>query len=405
MTYQCGKFEVQEISTLSGYVLDDKIYTVNFEKEDNTTKEYTYTLDCQNLMTTIEFSKIDIENNYIENCDLELYQIEENGELTLIDSWKTTKEPHIIKGIKVDAKLVLKEKSAASEFVIASDINCNVKNSTEVQKFAMVDKQVEISKIDIAGNEVVGAKLQVLDMEHNILDEWTSSLVPHKVSNLRENETFILHEEISVDGFVKATDITFTVTSEDKQTQKIQMIDKIVEISKTDIGGNEVIGAKLQVIDMATSEILDEWISSELPHRVSNLEENKSYLLHEEVSVDGFVKATDQEFTVSTDKQTQSISMIDKVVLISKTDLVTGKEVEGAELVVTDENDNIVDQWFSSKDGPHAVSGLEEGKTYVLTEKTVPYRIRSCREYHFYGIIRQRKPSCGNARYANTFKH
>ena len=66
MTYQCGKFEVQEISTLSGYVLDDKIYTVNFEKEDNTTKEYTYTLDCQNLMTTIEFSKIDIENNYIE---------------------------------------------------------------------------------------------------------------------------------------------------------------------------------------------------------------------------------------------------------------------------------------------------------------------------------------------------
>ena len=141
MTYQCGKFEVQEISTLSGYVLDDKIYTVNFEKEDNTTKEYTYTLDCQNLMTTIEFSKIDIENNYIENCDLELYQIEENGELTLIDSWKTTKEPHIIKGIKVDAKLVLKEKSAASEFVIASDINCNVKNSRSEEHTSELQSQ------------------------------------------------------------------------------------------------------------------------------------------------------------------------------------------------------------------------------------------------------------------------
>ena len=58
----------------------------------------------------------------------------------------------------------------------------------------------------------------------------------------------------------------------------------------------------------------------------------------------------------------------------TKTDLTNGEEVEGAELVVTDENGNEIDRWTSTKE-PHHVVGLEEGKKYVLTEITAPYRI------------------------------
>ena len=54
--------------------------------------------------------------------------------------------------------------------------------------------------------------------------------------------------------------------------------------------------------------------------------------------------------------------------------MVNGEEVEGAELVVTDENGNEIDRWTSTKE-PHHVVGLEEGKKYVLTEITAPYRI------------------------------
>jgi len=273
---------------LDGYVLDNTVYTANFEKEDNTKKVYEYTLDLQNLMTTIEFSKVDIANNYIENCDLELYKIEENEELTLIDSWNTTKEPHIIKGIKVGTKLVLKEKSAAKEFIIAEDINCNVKNTTEVQKITMIDKQVEISKVDVAGEEIEGAKLQVKSKNGEIIESWVSSKEPKKISSLVEGETYILHEELAIGNYVKATDI---------------------------------------------------------------------------------------EFTVTTDKTTQRIEMIDKLVQVKKTDLVTGKEIDGAELIVTDENGEIIDQWISSSEEPHFVIGLEENKRYVLTERTCPYRL------------------------------
>ena len=60
------------------------------------------------------------------------------------------------------------------------------------------------------------------------------------------------------------------------------------------------------------------------------------------------------------------------MVLVSKTDLVTGEELPGAELEVTDKDGNVIDKWTSTNE-PHHVTGLEEGKEYTLTEKTCPY--------------------------------
>ena len=151
------------------------------------------------------------------------------------------------------------------------------------------------------------------------------------------------------------------------------MIDKIVDMSKVDIGGNEIEGAKMQVLDYE-GNIIDEWVSGKEPHKIKNLEEGKSYILHEEVSVGYYVKATDVEFEVTYDKETQHLELIDKIVDVTKIDMVNGEEVEGAELVVTDENGNEIDRWTSTKE-PHHVVGLEEGKKYVLTEITAPYRI------------------------------
>ena len=74
--------------------------------------------------------------------------------------------------------------------------------------------------------------------------------------------------------------------------------------------------------------------------------------------------------------------MIDKIILISKTDLVTGEELPGAELTVTDEDGNIIDTWISSEE-PHQVTGLEEGKEYTLTEVTCPYGYKQAENITF----------------------
>ena len=231
----------------------------------------------------------------------------------------------------------------------------------------------EFSKTDITGDkELEGAKLQVIDKEGNIIDEWTSGNKTHKIEGLKVGETYILREQIAPEDYVKASDIEFKVENTNK-VQKVTMIDKIVDMSKVDIGGNEIEGAKMQVLDYE-GNIIDEWVSGKEPHKIKNLEEGKSYILHEEVSVGYYVKATDVEFEVTYDKETQHLELIDKIVDVTKIDMVNGEEVEGAELVVTDENGNEIDRWTSTKE-PHHVVGLEEGKKYVLTEITAPYRI------------------------------
>lgn len=70
-------------------------------------------------------------------------------------------------------------------------------------------------------------------------------------------------------------------------------------------------------------------------------------------------------FAVKKNKPTQ--------VAITKTDLVTGADLDGASLHVLDDTGKTVDSWVSVKGKPHVLKGLKTGKTYTLWEETAPY--------------------------------
>ena len=251
----------------------------------------------------------------------------------------------------------------------------------EVEKDISNDTTLlEISKQDITGEkELIGAKLQVIDEDDNVIDEWVSTEKTHKIEGVEIGKQYKLLEITAPEPFVKATEIEFTIN--ETGVDKVTMIDKVVEMSKVDIAGEEIEGATIQVFD-EDNNLIDEWISTKEPHKISGLEENKTYRLHEELVVDNFVKATDIEFKVTEDKETQHLTMIDKIVEVVKTDFVTGEEVEGAELKVVDEEDNIIDEWISTKE-PHKVKGLEESKKYRLIEITSPYGFEIAEEIEF----------------------
>ncbi len=358
-----GKYHVEEIETLDGYILDKEIHTVEFTQKDTTTKVYEYILNLENLMTTVKISKTDIGGAEVEGAELRV--IDKNG--NIVDSWISTNEKHIIKGLLEGETYTLIEDYAPDGYVISQSMEFTV--GDEKQDVKMIDKVVEISKVDVNGNMLEGATLIVTNKKtKNIVDKWVSTKEPHKVCGLIEGETYTLHEEIAINGYVKATDITFQVST-DKNTQKIEMIDKQVEVSKINVYGEKITGVVLKVIDK-NNKTVDSWTSTGMPHKVSNLVEGETYILREETAVEGYVKAKDVIFTVTTDKKTQRINMIDKIVSMSKVDI-GGNEIEGAEMSVTDERGNIVDSWISTKE-PHHISNLVEGRKYVLHELYAP---------------------------------
>ena len=286
-----------------------------------------------------------------------------------VDEWTSGKEEHSISGLEEGKKYTLTETTAPKGYVKAESIEFTAGDKD--QKLVMKDKQVTVTKTEVSGtDEVEGAKMTVTDEKGKTVDEWTSGKEEHSISGLEEGKTYTLTETTAPNGYVKAESIEFTV-SKDKVNQKVNMLDKQISVTKTDITGTqEVPGATLTVKD-EDGNTVDTWVSGEKEHYVSGLEEGKTYTLIEETAPEGYVRADEITFTVTKEKVDQEVNMFDAQVKVTKTDALTGDAVKGAEFTVFDKDGNIVDKWTT--DGTaHAVSGLDAGCEYILKETKTP---------------------------------
>ena len=206
----------------------------------------------------------------------------------------------------------------------------------------------EFNKTDVTGDkEVEGAQLTITDEDGNVVDQWTSTDKVHSIEGLVVGKTYTLSETVTAKDYVKATDIKFTVKNS-SELETVTMKDKQVFVSKTTVGGEEVTGAHMQIID-ENGNVVDEWYSEGKSHIANGLEEGKTYKLHEDLSPLGFNLANDFTFEVTKEKENQTVEMIDTVTEVNKTD-VDGKAVKEATLsIVSEKTKDIVDQWVTGQ--------------------------------------------------------
>ena len=104
-----------------------------------------------------------------------------------------------------------------------------------------VEKEVVFSKVNVGGEEIAGAKIQIKDAQGQVVKEWTSKAGQSEIIKLKAG-TYIFHEEAAPNGYLKVTDITFEVDEQGKVTVK-------------NADGNEVKanGNKLTVTDKTKS--------------------------------------------------------------------------------------------------------------------------------------------------------
>lgn len=218
------------------------------------------------------------------------------------------------------------------------------------------------TKTDVTGDqEVIGAKMSVVNEEGTLIDEWISSDKAHEIDGLESGKTYYLNEDTSPAGYVKASRIEFKV-NEDGKIQKVNMKDKVVTISKTTLCGEEIAGALLQVID-ENGNILEQWYSDGKVHYVSGLEEGKTYTLHEDLAPLGFTLTNDISFMVSYEKENQKVEMVDSMVKVYK-QKEDGSLLKGAQLTVAStKTKNRVDQWIT---GQHLIDIDDEMKKKML---------------------------------------
>ena len=193
---------------------------------------------------------------------------------------------------------------------------------------------VYITKRDITGkDELEGAEL-VLKQGNDVIDKWTSTKEPHKIYNLVFGTEYTLTETISPDGYATTESITFTY-SEDGQIVQMKDDTTKYQFVKKDNKGNILSGAKLQLSDEDTKDVVAEWTTSDTPYTVSKLTVGKTYRLKELSAPSPRYKlADDITFTVKDTSEIQTITMVDEInygsVTIQKQDE-EGNNLAGAE--------------------------------------------------------------------------
>ena len=188
--------------------------------------------------------------------------------------------------------------------------------------------------------------------------------------------TYKLKEVSTTDGYVlDENEYTFTFgmtdTTTPLYTQTKTLENKLtnIQVSKQDIGGEEVPGAQMQVID-DQGKVVEEWTSTTEPHLIQGLVVGKTYTLKEKVVAKDYVLANDVEFTVENTTDIQPVKMVDEQFFVQKVNN-RQQSVSGATLQVIDVHGDVVDTWTT--DGSvHAVNGLHVGETYTLEETKAP---------------------------------
>ena len=331
-----GKYYVQEIATDEHYVLNGEKYLVTFEYMGQ--EVTTVSIDCGQFVNElkrgkIEGIKVNESEEPLENALFGLFAVD-TAEFTSESAYMTavSDKNGYFKFDEIPyGEYVVHEIEAPTGYILSDEsYPVTVCEDGETITVRTINKPitVELSKIDVYGEELIGAEMQLENANGEIVDEWTSDGTNHVVTELPAGD-YTLKEIAAPDGYVIATDIKFsidvygnvtvenveaTVTSENGNPLIVMVDDTTkVQISKQDITtGEELPGATLQIID-EDGNVVEEWVSTNEPHMIEGkLIAGKEYTLRETIAPDGYEIANEIKFTVNADGTVTDVVMYDE---------------------------------------------------------------------------------------------
>ncbi|MBA4698491.1 MAG: hypothetical protein H2212_03575 [Ruminococcus sp.] len=393
-----GDYYQKEISPAPGYTLDSKTYPVVLEYIDQETPIVKETVKVKNNPTKLQILKVDkITKKPLSGVSYEFWEkavdsSEVDPEMAVKEHYTTDEDGLIELSYLVPGTYCLKEEETEKGYVLDNTIHeiavgqDGMIDGEEIGKITLKNDytKVRFSKTDITtGKELSGAKLRIEDTEgKTVIPEWKTGKEPKQVDKLVPGKYFLI-ESSAPAGFVVSEKVEFEVKPTG-EIQKVKMEDDVikVEVSKTDITtGKELPGAELEIQD-PDGKTIEKWTSEEIPKRIDKLPAGK-YVLVEKTAPTGYATAEKVEFEVEPTGEIQKVKMEDDVIKVevSKTDIITGKELPGAELEIQDSKGKTIEKW-TSEEKPKRIDKLPVGK-YELVEKTAPSGYKIAKNVEF----------------------
>ena len=393
-----GTYEIYESKAPHGYALSEEHFIRQVTQDGNGSEVTVYnepTINEYPQTVSITVQKVDAEtgknvpqgHGTFKGAQYQVYT-SENGRLgTLVGTITLDANGKGTLGDLEPGKYMVRESKAPNGYVKNAEvieIDAKIKEiNTANFDYPMESKEkpitTQVMKVDPDGRLVVGATLQIIDSKGNIVEEWVTTDKEHIVKGLAAGE-YTLHEAKTPAGYVTAKDVKFTIV-EKEEIHKVEMADDTikVDIEKIDKTTKEyVVGVTLQLID-SDGNLVKEWTTDDKPLRFDKLPKGM-YTLKETATLPGYVPAEDITFEVLETGDVQVFAMENDFTKleVTKTDLVTGNTVEGAQLSIIpldDEgNPKLEETWdtFITEKDPYVTYYIPQGE-YILREVTAPF--------------------------------
>ncbi len=386
-------YTIREIEAPAGYdklTTEIKINPTDFGTDKAVTRE------VQNRKTPpstkkITFSKVNLGGTEIADAKIKIFK-GETAEGNPVQSWTSeagkTKELDLAPGT-----YTFHEEAAPTGYLKVTDITFTVNHDGTVtvtkvgekdskgednkveakgSTLKITDKdddlprKITFSKVNLGGTEIADAKIKIFKgetAEGNPVQSWTSEAGKTKELDLAPG-TYTFHEEAAPTGYLKVTDITFTVNhdgtvtvtkvgekdskGEDnkveangstlKVTDKDDDLPRKITFSKVNLGGTEIADAKIKIFkgDKAEGNPVESWTSEAGKTKELDLAPG-TYTFHEEAAPTGYLKVTDITFTVNHDG-TVTVTKVGEKDSKGEDNKV---EANGSTLKVTDKDDDL----------------------------------------------------------------
>lgn len=359
-------YTMVETKPLDGYATDDTPIKFEFSQKDTTTKVYTVDKSMTNEKVEIHTTATSDDN----------HEAQEQETITIKDkvSYKG-----LVKGKEYTVKGVLMDKETNQPLLVDGKEVTAETTFTAEDRTGSVDveftfKGTGLSKKKIVVFEDMYEKDRLLashsdiedeDQTVNIIDIHTSANVENSKEITVDNnkETKIkLTDTVSYEGLTVGKEYSLTGVLHTKDGKVFKVDDKEVTAQTSFIPETED-----GTIDVEFEFDVKDFTGGQLVVFEKLFDDQKDEIAkHEDKDDEG---------------QTVDIKRTDNVE-ISKQDITTKKELEGAKLKVTDKNGNVVDEWTSTKE-THMIENLTIGETYTLTEEIAPKNYKVAESVNF----------------------
>lgn len=428
-----GTYELEEVTPPTGYDKADNIKFKVVPNETDRAKADIYILNEDNVIISDAVEKVVMVDGLL-TYDVDVIKqaegtkevlsgaklkLQSNG--TAIDGTslpeegiviETTEEAYTVKDLK-PGQYTLKEEIAPVGYKIASDINFTLEGDGKItigtvsssdrkviMKDALEEYSIKINKVNIKGEQLAGAILELSGTPH---DEMIVPGFPLSFTTIEDAYTYTfkpgkykLAEKTAPEGFEIAKEISFEITKEGKvsvngeEKDELTMVDELiawdVKFNKYDNSFTNLEGATLSVTGEAEdgSSTVISWKTEKKAHK----EKLKAgtYVLSESTAPLGYKIANNITFKVTktgnveiddTVQSSATVNMIDEkmsqyTVAISKTTK-DGDPLPDASLTIsgkTSSGSELEPIAFASTSGAYNVL-LYPGQ-YTLTETKAP---------------------------------